>query len=315
MMNFIEKSKELETLVVSQGSITQDLKLLEVELIKTLSSLKKGYGVVISGDSGSGKTTLLNKFIEQTKEYIAENNLDVSIVYMETPSNPVGKDLFEAMIEAAGSPGSDTGAVNKLKERKQQLEIMKLIQSKNIRIWIFDEFQQATEKWGDKKVRQTADFLKSLTNSLPILLVFAGTEKVKKLLDNEQFNSRSSLIEKEKMHVDNLKNYNLYLDYLSTLQAHMGIGGIDWSSPEIALPIFYDSRGDMRRISDILQTTLSYSDSVGAKKLTKKCFSAAWKQRYFATLNVSLPFKGNTFGQPIQKLTDALDINYEIKDV
>jgi GTPase SAR1 family protein len=313
MMNFIEKSKELEALVVSQGSITQDLKLLEIELIKTLSSANKGYGVVISGDSGSGKTTLLDKFVAQTKAYIAENNLDVSIVEMETPSNPVGKDLFEAMIEAAGSPGSD--AVNTLKERKQQLEIMKLIQSKNIRIWIFDEFQQATEKWGEKKVRQTADFLKSMTNSLPILLVFAGTEKVKKLLDNEQFNSRSSLIEKEKMHVDNLKNYNLYLDYLSTLQAHLGIGGIDWSLPEIALPIFYDSRGDLRRISDILQTTLSYSDSVGAKKLTKKCFSAAWKQRYFATLNVSLPFKGNTFGQPIQKLTDALDINYEIKDV
>jgi GTPase SAR1 family protein len=305
----------LETLVVSQGSIAHDLKLLEAELIKTLSSTKKGYGVVISGDSGSGKTTLLNKFIEKSEQYVASNKLDVSIVYMETPSNPVGKDLFEAMIEAAGSPGSDTDALSRLKERKQQLEIMKLIHSKNIRVWIFDEFQQITEKWREKKVRQTADFLKSLTNNLPILLVFAGTDKVKTLLENEQFNSRSSLIEKVQMHVDNAENYNLYLDYLTTLQAHLNIGGVDWDTPEIALPIFYDSRGDMRRISDILQTTLTYLDGTGAKKLTKKSFSAAWKQRHNPKLNQSLPFKGNTFEQPIQKIIDALDINYDVNKV
>lgn len=312
MINFIEKSKELETLVVSQGSIVENLMLLEVELIKTLSSVKKGHSIVICGDAGSGKTTLLDKFIEQTEEYIASNNLDVSIVHMDTPTNPVGKDLFEAMIEAAGSPGSDSDAMSRLKERKQQIEIKKLIQSKNIRIWIFDEFQQATEKWGDQKVRQSADFLKSLTNSLPILLVFAGTEKVKKIADNGQFDSRSSLIAKERIHVDNLKNYKLYLDYLSTLQEHLGVGGVDWHSPEIALPIFYDSKGDLRRITDILQTTLIYSSIAGAKKITKKCFSAAWKQRNIADLNKSLPFKGNTFEQPIQKLTDALDINYDI---
>lgn len=312
MTNFLQKSSELESLVVSQGSITDDLKTLEIELLKTLSSTNKGYGVVISGDSGSGKTTLLNKFIEKTNDYIVSNKLDASLVYMETPNNPVGKDLFEAMIEAAGSPCADTGTLHSLKERKQQQEIKKLIENKHIRIWIFDEFQQATEKWGEKKVRQTADFLKYLTNNLPILLVFAGTEKVKKLLDNEQFNSRSSLIEKEKMHVDNAKNYNLYLDYLSTLQSHLNIDGVDWDSPEIALPIFYDSRGDMRRITDILQTTFTFAEREGLKKITKSCFINAWKQRLVLKDNDKLPFRGNTFKQPITKITDALKINYEI---
>ncbi|WP_088328534.1 TniB family NTP-binding protein [Lacimicrobium sp. SS2-24] len=310
-MTLLDKSVLLESLTVSQGSLEKDLDTLKLELDKILASSTKGRGVVISGESGSGKTTLLKKFIEQIRNEVSESKA-FEIVYMETPSNPVGKDLFETMLEAAGSPFDSIEKLSRLKERQQQREIETLIKNRNIRVWVLDEFQQATEKWGDKKIRQTADFLKLILNNFPILLIFAGTDKVRRLLENEQFDSRATPIEKRPVTISNISAWTEYLDYLATLQEYAKIEGIKWDDPKIALSIFYDSRGDLRKITDILQTALLLAHRSGDSKLFKKHFIEAWKPRYRHSENEEVYFKSNTFEQPLEKLMDALRINYDV---
>lgn len=314
MSLLLKKASEMDELVVSQGSLQDDLDMLDTELRKALNSQKKGYGVVISGDAGAGKTTLLRKFIDKAEELINEQSQSpASIVYMETPDNPIGKDLFEAMLEAVGTPYEDLAALSKLKESHQKREIKRLIESKNIRVWVFDEFQHAVQKWGEAKARDSANFLKLLINNFPVLIIFAGTEEVKNVATKGQYDSRSKFIEKERMHVDSAIAYQIYIDYLATLQAHNEIDGIAWDSPEIALPLFYESRGDLRKITDIFQTALVHADKKNARKLAKKHFEESWTSRYQPQQDEDVLFKTNTFKQPLEKLLNALKIDYDIE--
>lgn len=314
MSVLLKKASEMDDVVVSQGSLIKDLDMLDTELRKVLNSKKKGCGVVISGEAGSGKTTLLRKFVEMAEELLSELcQSPASIVDMETPDKPIGKDLFEAMLDAAGTPYDDLTALSKLKESHQKREIKRLIESKNIRVWIFDEFQHAVKTWGDKTAEASANFLKLIINNFPVLIIFAGTDEVKSVATKGQYDSRAKFIEKQRMHIDSATAYQRYLDYLATLQTHNEIDGIAWDSPEIALPVFYESRGDLRKITDTFQTALVHADKNNARKLAKKHFEESWTSRYQPQQGEDVLFKTNTFKQPLEKLLNALKIDYDIE--
>ena len=314
MSILLKKANVLENLVVSQGSLTKDLDMLDTEVRKALNSNKKGYGVVVSGYAGSGKTTLLDKFIENAEKLIDEGgHRPATIVSMETPPVPQGKDLFEAMLFAAGTPYEDFATLSKIKASHQKYEIQRLIKSKNIRVWVFDEFQHAAKRWGSEKAEDNANFLKSIINSSPVLIVFAGTHEVKRVAIKGQYDSRTKFIEKQRININSARAYQAYLDYLATLQSYTGVPGIEWDAPEIALPTFYESRGDLRKITDTFVTALTHADKLNGNKLQKKHFEESWTKRYFPAQGETIYFRGNTFKQPVVKLVDALGIDYDVE--
>jgi Cdc6-like AAA superfamily ATPase len=312
-MSISIKSSELEELVVEQGTLVDDLTLLSRELCKTRLSKKKGYVIVVSGDAGSGKTTLVKKFREKATELIAQANVNEGVVYMKMPSNPVGKGLYVKILQAIGTPSVSFSALNNLKEPEQIEQIRKLIENKKVRVLILDEFQHATEKMGERKMRTTADFLKEMIDDFPVLFVFAGTEKVQALLKNDQFSSRSSIIRKELISIRNKTRYKDYLKYLKTLQHHLNLPGDALDSPTIALPIYFDARGDLRVITDIIQTALMVAEEKDSKTLRRSHFKEAWKERYKPKEGENIVINGNPWKAKLELLMQALDINYEVE--
>lgn len=319
MTDINETIFNLKNLVVEQGSLTKDLDMLQLELRKTLLSDSSGYAVVISGDAGTGKTTLVQKFKQKTEEYLSSESQNAEVVYLETPENPVGKDLYVALLSVLGTPANDIAEIRRLTEFEQKREIMAIIKNKNIRVLILDEFQHATEKLGDKKMRITSDFLKSVINKLPVLLVFAGTSEVTRLLDNEQFESRASLLTKKPITINSKKAYNRYADYLFSIDEHLQLKSLtsdnsinDLDSPLIALPIYYESRGDLRVINDIIVTALTFADMKGSKSLRRSHFVDSWKARYRPKEGSKVTFKGNPWDKSVEQLTKALDIQYDV---
>jgi DNA polymerase III delta prime subunit len=302
----------LEELVVEQGSLIKDLATLQLELRKTLYSKNTGYAVIIKGDAGTGKTTLVKKFKENAEQHLVDMKETADIVYLETPANPVGKDLYVALLEALGTPCKSMKKIESLTEREQKREIIEIIKNRNIRVLILDEFQHATEKLGDKKMRITSDFLKAIINTFPILLIFAGTEKVRRLLDNEQFESRTSIINKQAININCKKQYVEYANYLLTIQSHLELKDIELNTHNYALPIFYESRGDLRVITDIIQTALMEADTKESSSLRRRHFVDSWKPRFRPQTGAKVPFRGNPWRKYTEQLMNALDINYDI---
>jgi hypothetical protein len=317
-----EQIAVLQTLVVEQGTLKDDLNTLKIELHKTLLTNNTGCAVVISGNAGSGKTTLVKKFKDQAEAQLSSEGKNPDAIYLETPSSPVGKDLYITMLQALGTPNNNIKQIEGLTERALKREILEIIKNKRLRLLILDEFQHVTEKLGDKKMRLTSDFLKSIINNHSILLVFAGTEDVEKLLDNEQFESRTSVICKKTVEIGSREAYVKYISYLKTLQHFLMDDELvleseneAFCSPKFALPIFYESRGDLRIIRDIIHTALAYADSKGSTSLRRSHFVDSWKQRFRVKPPKTAPFTGNTWKKDIDQLKNALGIEYDIQNL
>jgi septin family protein len=266
----------LEELVVEQGSLIKDLATLQLELRKTLYSKNTGYAVIIKGDAGTGKTTLVKKFKENAEQHLVDMKETADIVYLETPANPVGKDLYVALLEALGTPCKSMKKIESLTEREQKREIIEIIKT------------------------------------FPILLIFAGTEKVRRLLDNEQFESRTSIINKQAININCKKQYVEYANYLLTIQSHLELKDIELNTHNYALPIFYESRGDLRVITDIIQTALMEADTKESSSLRRRHFVDSWKPRFRPQTGAKVPFRGNPWRKYTEQLMNALDINYDI---
>lgn len=311
MINLLEKLTVLENNVVSQGSIKHDLNILDRELTKVLYS-KSGRGVVISGESGSGKTTLLNKFLEKTKERFVSEGIISEPVCFDTPANTKGKAFYYNFLTTIGTPSLNSQQIASLAEYKQVNEIKTMIVTKNIRVVVMDEFHHVTERMGDMRVKEIADELKLILNNYPILLIFAGTNKVEDLLNNEQFMSRATLISKKYMTIDKRKDFDEFREYLNSLQHYASIDGVNFNDPDIALPIFYETRGDLRQITDILNDVITEAVMKEQTEIFKTDFKSSWKQRFKPEANKRVAFTGNPFNKTIDQLKNALNINYDV---
>lgn len=310
MKTIQEKLRLIEINVVDQGSIKDELEFLKRELTKVLYS-SSGRGVVISGNSGSGKTTLLVKFLDQVKTRFKDEGIVSEPVYFETPATMKGKAFNSAFLNALGTPAYNPSEIDDLLETKQRREIKKIISSKNTRLVVMDEFQHVTERMGDSRVREISDSLKSILNSHSILLIFAGTEKVKGLLKNEQFNSRGRLLSKNYMTIENKKKFQKFRHYLMSLQEHAELSGVPFDDPSIALAIYYETRGDLRQITDIMKEAMLEAASNSRSNILKLHFVKSWRPRFIPGESQKA-LKGNTFNKTIDQLKDALSIRYAV---
>lgn len=308
MTDFKRSATSLSSIVIQQGSIEEDLDTLRLKLVDVLCSENEGAAVVVSGDSGSGKTTLLCKFAERSIQYLEENMVEGEIVNFRTPTAPVGKGLYTDLLMSLGAMYTLRSDIESKTEIAQKHQIKELIKNKNIKVLIFDEFQHVTEKMRDSKMRQTADFLKTLITEFQILLVFAGTHKVEAILNNEQFASRAELIEKKLMCIKSKKGFHEFQDYLASLQKHSNFGGLGIENAEYALPIYYQSRGDLRRIKSILTKALLYADMKKSKTLSRRHFVESCG--YVAPEVDRKYFKGNPWKQSTDVLIEALKLRH-----
>ncbi|WP_062565895.1 TniB family NTP-binding protein [Pseudoalteromonas shioyasakiensis] len=270
-------------------------------------SLGVGSCSVIVGDSGSGKTTLVKAFIKRFNEKhstdVSENK-SIKACYIRSPSNMSPLDLYRAILGSMAEPGSIQGSEVELRRR-----IAQQVKNKRYRVLVFDEFQQVVEKVGVKSARQIADYLKELVDELGLFLVFAGTSKVMNILEiNEQFASRCSLIiEKKLLSVSTRKNYVHFVKYLITLNEHLKFSQIDFTNPEISLPIFAMTKGDLRQLSMLIRKAVFHACDKNRDEVLVKDFAAV-----FSSISASKKNQANPFSKKFSLLKVELGVNYEL---
>ncbi|MBQ4834702.1 TniB family NTP-binding protein [Pseudoalteromonas sp. MMG010] len=252
------KAKMLTELTFDCMALREELELLLSEASNVIE-LNNGCCTLIVGDSGSGKTTLVKKFKTRFNEQYANTvspKDSEQACYIRSPSNMSPLDLYRAILKGFNEPGIIEGTEVQLRTR-----IAKQMQTKRYRVLIFDEFQQVVEKVGIKSVRQIADYLKELVDEFNVYLVFAGTSKVQNLLSiNEQFASRNSLtIKKSLLSVSTQDNYKTYVSYLITLNKDLKFTHIDFTDPQINLPLFATTNGDLRQLTQTLSKAILYA--------------------------------------------------------
>lgn len=311
-MKHTQAIDSLKTAIVQQGSIASDLEFLKRELEGVLASdVGEGKGVFIAGPSGSGKTTLLSRFYQ---DVVKMKNCGATFS-MTMPASPTPKDFCIALLRVIGHPYGNEKVLLATKESALKIQIEAQIKSKNIRVLIIDEFQQLTEKLGEKTMRSTADMLKNWISDFPLLMVFAGTNSIEQMLDsNEQMESRSELLSKRQMTLHCKSDYIDYVTFLHGLNEVAGFTKVKLYTPKIALCLFLASGGDLRKIRQAIIKAISEAMASDDKYVTETHFKVTWRSaaRTFKDLR---RLKGNPFNKRCGELEELLNISYDLNDL
>lgn len=289
---------------VSTGTLKDDLQNILNDAEDTILT-QTGACAVICGESGTGKTVLLKKVIERFNAAYQSSVTPCKAIYVRSPSNMKPLDLLRKILSAFGEPGEISGTEDEMRRR-----ISKQIASRNIKMMVFDEFQQVVEKLGEKSVRQHADYLKELLDQHNLFMVFAGTPRVTEILKaNEQFGSRCTrVVHKSLMSVSTREDYAVLASYLKTLQSVHGIAGTDLSQDAITLPIQHATGGDLRRITRTLVKACQHARRQNRSSLTKGDFQASWVK----PSDIDQKKVANPFRRQLSVLKKDLGVNYEI---
>lgn len=296
--------KELPHRRVSTGTLIEDITNILNDAEDTIIT-QCGSCAVISGDSGTGKTVLLEKVVERFNLMYQSSEVPNKGVYVRSPSNMKPLDLLRKILSAFGEPGEIRGTEDEMRRR-----ISQQITNKNIKLMVFDEFQQVVEKLGEKSVRQHADYLKELLDEYDVFMVFAGTPRVTEILDaNEQFKSRCNrVIYKSLMSVSTPESYSTLASYLTTLQSVHKIAGTDLSHASIVLPIQLATNGDLRGITRTLVKACQHARRANRNKLIKDDFQASWVPSSSAGKKQVV----NPFRRQLSVLKKDMGVNYEL---
>lgn len=272
----VQTIEQLPHRIVSTGTFKDDMQSILNDAEDVILTTE-GACSVICGDSGTGKTVLVEKLVERFNETYQGDEKPHRAIYVRSPANMKPLDLLRSILSALGEPGEIRGTEEEMRHR-----ITTQITSKNVKMIVFDEFQQVVEKLGEKSVRQHADYLKELLDQVHLFMVFAGTSRVVDILQaNEQFASRCvRVIYKNHMSVSNTENYSILASYLKTLQSVHGIDGIDLSQESIVLPIQKATAGDLRRITHSLVKACQHARRNNRTKLTIDDFRASWIPKF-----------------------------------
>lgn len=296
--------KELPFIMVGVDHLEEEIELLLKDADNAVLT-HTGSCAVISGDSGAGKTMLLKKMVDRFNNVYKGENECCNAVFIRTPSDMNPLDLLREILSCFGEPGEIKGTAYEMRRR-----IITQIENKNIKMIVFDEFQQVVEKFGEKSVRQYADYLKELMDKHGIFMLFAGTPRVEQILDaNEQFASRCTrVVRKSLMSVNTPDAYSTFASYLTTLQDVHGIQGVDLSNESIVLPMQATTKGDLRVITRMLINACQQAKSKGRSKLTRDDFQQSWvSPRMSGRKEVVNPFR-----RQLSVLRKDLGVNYEI---
>ncbi|MDO6557625.1 TniB family NTP-binding protein [Paraglaciecola chathamensis] len=212
-------------------------------------------GAIIQGPTGLGKTRTCKILQEKiNQEYIDDGGLP-PVYIIDAPDSPTMKNYYSEILRAFKDHAPDKGSESDLRKR-----VYEQLENKEVRMLIFDEFQQLVERRGEKVARAIMDAIKKLADKLYISCIFVGTEAVGKLIEiNEQVASRfGKLIKINYMRFDNERNQLITRKFLKAYATKNGITGLNLSDYENCLRIYAATKGDLRILVDLLDYASGY---------------------------------------------------------
>ena len=194
---------------------------------------------------------------------------------METPASPTIKSMASIVLKGLGDPIYSKGTHVQLTER-----ISVLMKEQNVRMLIFDEFQNLIDRDSEKLSDKAANWLKELINDedYKVSIVIVGLERTKKLFENDQLRSR--FWNPVRMREFNWNDEKQRLDlkrFLQTVGKKIKIQeGLSISSNEMVYRFYCASGGLVRYIMNIIAVAQELAAKKDVAVIEMKDFAKAY---------------------------------------
>lgn len=245
--------------------------------------------LVIVGESGCGKTTLARAFRDQyPRQHLLEKTV-TPVVYVEVPSIGTVGALARQILAGLGDPFPDKGRVI-----DQTARIELLVKNTKTEMLILDEAQHVYDRGQNKTQYATADWLKSLLNSIKIPVVLLGIPRLENLLHvNVQLRRRFSAPMVLSLGVPGGQeffdaNYEVINALVPVLPFPLSCN--EMSASELTRRICYATDGRVGYLKELLAQALEIAWEIGEKEITRSDLAAAFTNIWSGSIGRLNPF-------------------------
>ena len=265
---------------------------------------KSPSGVIIEGPTGVGKTTTCEREMMLINQQYVQAGFPPPIYLVKSPTTPGTKQYLSKILVALGDHSPYSGTEQNLQDR-----VIKQLKLKQVKVLIFDEFQQLIEKRSDGVIRHTLDDIKSISDDNQIACMFVGVHGVYKIAkNNEQAASRFAKIIRINYMVFNSPRWQKITRKFMTgyFKAHsLDISGFD--EYQICLRLYAATNGDLRLFVDLLDEATGFlTDPENIKPLTLPSLNDSYQ---FLVREVR-----KTKVNPFTATIDAIEKELDVKD-
>ncbi|MDI3326528.1 TniB family NTP-binding protein [Pontibacterium granulatum] len=249
--------------------------------------------MLLTGDTGSGKSHLINYYKERFHKHQIGNVLTCPILVSRIPSR---LDLEQTMIQLLydlGQFGSDyrKRRSNDIGLTESLVALLKQCQTELI---IINEFQELIEFKNAKSRQAIANRFKYISEEACVPIVFVGMPWAECITEEPQWASR--LIFRRQLPYfklsEDLEEFVRFLKGLALRMPFEVTPRIE--DKRIVFPLFYVSRGEIRKLKHLLNEAVAIALELRAETLLP--------EHLFCAFSLFYPGEQNPFGQDPSKL-------------
>ena len=227
-------------IIVSHKTLKMAIKL-HSEAISTIDSMNHSRGFSVVGPSGVGKTTHASILQSMFPSVQTKLGLDQHVIYCSVPPKPTLKGLALSLLSALNDPFDEVISQKRGRnvERDLTARCIKLIKECKVKAIIFDECQHLTKNPYIESTYIATDWLKSLMDSLKVVVIVMGLDSTIELFEqNEQLARRFSSTIK-------LRRFD-WFEYDSRLEFIGVLGAFQENLPQFEFPVLTDGEMSFR---------------------------------------------------------------------
>ncbi|RDD60612.1 TniB family NTP-binding protein [Ferruginivarius sediminum] len=282
-----DRIRKIDELSLSYDQVNLALDALEDVLAYGTVGAEAKCAMLV-GPSGSGKTWALQHFKEGQEAHGSEERDHIPIVYLTAPVQASDKALPGKLLAKLGDPMPEKGTRERMTER-----LIERLKALGTRMVIIDEVHHLVDSRqnDNKKIRQTAEWLKDMLLAGVCPFVYAGLDTSESLLTtNEQLARRG-------MHYVRMGAF----EYRTKQQREFFAELVETFFDEADLPLEIDRQdlvptvheatgGLIGRVATLVQRTIMTAGRQGRACIDAKCLADSWATSGLAMMGQRNPF-------------------------